>query len=490
MTTILEAPARSGTLTAEERPMRPAMLAIRAAVDRYTRISREPAPPGEEAVQPERFCDELLESLFADGAVEPERFFAWATRRYGWPGLLHVLAGRRAFLLGRKTEAADHARRAIGLDQLDLYAQRLAALATPEGARQLEATEAWLKDRFCPRPFEVLETRSDGSANTCCNAWMPAAIGNIEAASAETLWNSPAAQEIRRSVLDGDFRYCSRTFCPKIVGRTLPRRDEVTNAEHRAILAERRTVMPHRPRRLLLSHDRSCNLSCPSCRKEPILAGKAKQERLDRLAEEVLLPLMRDARTVKVTGSGDPFGSHHFRYLLKGLGRAGAKGVKLEIQTNGQLLDARAWDDLELEGRVESIWVSIDAARAPTYEQLRRGGSHARLLRNLDFIAGLRREGRFRHFQLDAVVQAANLDELAEIVALARELGADLVSFQRLRNWGTFSVTEFAALDVASPGHPRHAELLAMLSAPCFAGPDVDLGNLKALAARRAPAAA
>ena len=330
--------------------MRPAMLAIRAAVDRYTRISREPALPGEEAVQPERFCDELLESLFADGAIEPERFFAWATRRYGWPGLLHVLAGRRAFLLGRQAEAAEHARRAIGLDQLDLYAQRLAALATPEGARQLEATEAWLKDRFCPRPFEVLETRSDGSANTCCNAWMPAAIGNIEAASAEALWNSPAAQEIRRSVLDGDYRYCSRTFCPKIAARALPRRDEVTNAGHRAILAERRTVMPHRPRRLLLSHDRSCNLSCPSCRKEPILAGKAEQERLDRLAEEVLLPLMRDARTVKVTGSGDPFGSHHFRYLLKGLGRGGAKGVKLEIQTNGQLLDARAWDDLRLEG--------------------------------------------------------------------------------------------------------------------------------------------
>jgi hypothetical protein len=29
-----------------------------------------------------------------------------------------------------------------------------------------------------------------------------------------------------------------------------------------------------------------------------------------------------------------------------------------------------------------------------------------------------------------------------------------------------------------------------MLAQPCFAGPDVDLGNLKALAARRAPAAA
>ena len=237
--------------------------------------------------------------------------------------------------------------------------------------------------------------------------------------------------------------------------------------------------MPHRPRRLLLSHDRSCNLSCPSCRKEPILAGKAEQERLDRLAEEVLLPLMRDARTVKVTGSGDPFGSHHFRYLLKGLGRAGAMASSSRSRPT-----ASSWTPAPgttwgwRGGSTASGCRSMPHAHA-TYEQLRRGGSHARLLRNLDFIAGLRREGRFRYFQLDAVVQAANLDELAEIVALARELGADLVSFQRLRNWGTFSVAEFAALDVASPAHPRHEALRAMLTQPCFAGADIDLGNLR-----------
>ncbi len=88
------------------------------------------------------------------------------------------------------------------------------------------------------------------------------------------------------------------------------------------------------------------------------------------------------------------------------------------------------------------------------------------------------------------MVQAANLDELDEIVALARRLGADLVSFQRLRNWGTFSVAEFASLDVVSPSHPRHGELLAMLRRPCFQGADVDLGNLKVLAGDRAGVAA
>jgi pyruvate-formate lyase-activating enzyme len=483
MTTILEVPAGLGPFTPEERPFRAVVIAIRAQVEYYERLSHEAMIPGEEKIEPEAFCDGLLEGLFGDGAVDPDRFFPWVTRRYRWPGLLHVLAAHHAWRLDRAEEAAGHARRAIAVDQLDLYAQRLAVQATPQGAEQLEAVDRWLKERFCPRPFEALETRANGNAYACCDAWMPASIGRLEATSTETLWNSPAAREIRRSILDGDYRYCSRTFCPQIAGRTLHRRDEVTNPRHRTILAERQTILPYGPSRLLLSHDRSCNLSCPSCRRESVLAGKAEQERLDQLAETVLLPLMTDARIVKVTGSGDPFASHHFRYLLKNLSRTAAPGLKLEIQTNGQLLDARAWDELRLEGRVDSIWISIDAARPATYEQLRRGGSYERLIRNLAFVAGLRRTGRFRHFQLDAVVQAANLDELAEIVALGRKLGADLVSFQRLRNWGTFSVAEFTALDIACPAHPRNADLRAMLAQPCFRGADVKLGNLRALVA-------
>lgn len=233
--------------------------------------------------------------------------------------------------------------------------------------------------------------------------------------------------------------------------------------------------------RVLLSHDRSCNLSCPSCRRHLIVADKARQDELNDLAENVVLPLLRDARVVKITGSGDPFGSNHFRHVLKRLNRCEFPNLSLQIQTNGQLLDRRAWNDLELEGLVESVWISIDAARPTTYERLRRGGSFSRLMRNLEFVARLRREERIASFQLDAVVQAANLDELPEIVELGRRLGVDRVSFQRIRNWGTFTAAEFADHDVASPSHPRFAELCALLRDPRLAGPYVDLGNLASL---------
>jgi hypothetical protein len=457
------------------------MAAIRKQEARYRQLQREQGVHGGRS-EPERFCDDLLRELFFEPGASPDAFFAWAVARYDRPPLLHVLAARHALSAGRSDGAAAHARKAVALDQSDLYAQRLVMLSEPDRGHLLGETEAWLADRFCPRPFEVIETRVNRDVNTCCEAWMPAAIGSLASASADELWNSSRAQTIRQSVLDGDFRYCSRMFCPKIVSRKLPRRADVDDPVHATTIRERRTVVPHGPARVLLSHDRSCNISCPSCRCRLIVAAKAQQDELNGLAQTVILPLLRDARLVKVTGSGDPFGSHHFRHVLKRINRREFPNLLLEIQTNGQLLDGRAWDDLELEGLVDSIWISIDAARPATYERLRRGGSFSRLMGNLEFVAGLRRERRIRAFQLDAVVQAGNLEELPEIVDLGLRLGADRVSFQRIRNWGTFTPAEFADHDVYSSDHPRFAELCAVLRDPRLNSPHVDLGNLAALA--------
>jgi MoaA/NifB/PqqE/SkfB family radical SAM enzyme len=230
---------------------------------------------------------------------------------------------------------------------------------------------------------------------------------------------------------------------------------------------------------VLLSHDRSCNLSCPSCRKALIVAKKTEQDRLNLLAEEVLLPMLRDARSVKVTGSGDPFGSNHFRHLLKRLDKDSFPNLTLEIQTNGQLLNESAWAELRLDGRVERILVSIDAARSNTYTIVRRGGTLRKLLRNLVFLRNLRQESRIGFFQLDYVVHWLNYREIPTAVDLARRLKADRIYFQLLRNWGTYTVAEFELHNIANPAHAEYQDFLAVLRDPRLEGDDVDLGNMK-----------
>ena len=130
-------------------------------------------------------------------------------------------------------------------------------------------------------------------------------------------------------------RYCSKIHCSFLVNRSLPKRGEVTDPRHRQILDQRLMVLPWRPKRVLLSHDRSCNLSCPSCRREILVADKDEVARLNELFETTLAPLLRDADSVHVTGSGDAFGSAHFRYVLKRLNRREFPRLRLMLQTNG-----------------------------------------------------------------------------------------------------------------------------------------------------------
>jgi hypothetical protein len=193
-----------------------------------------------------------------------------------------------------------------------------------------------LKGRFCPRPFEVLvsgqSTRWNeatnlteqvmGSSYLCdCAAWLPFVAGNVvEADSPDAVWNSDEAQEIRRSVLDGDYSYCSRTMCLAIVNDALPRSEEITSPRLRRIIEHHETVLEDGPRLIALGHDSSCNLACPSCRVGIVMADKGQNERLDRARERVILPLLRDRRVgLHLTSWGDPFASRHYRSILEAL---------------------------------------------------------------------------------------------------------------------------------------------------------------------------
>jgi pyruvate-formate lyase-activating enzyme len=424
----------------------------------YVRLGRltESDP---EYQDPESFCRSLLEEVLPSAQFpgpERDRFFAWAKTKASRSRLLPVLASTDWLDRGGHRTAAVRATEwAISLNQNDLYAQRLYRLA-----RGL--AEPDLRGRFCSHPFDNLELYPRGEVRFCCPAWLPAPIGNLERQSAAAIWNSAAAQDIRRSILDGSYRYCSRMHCPKITARALPKLEALSNQEHRSFVASRRTHLAGGPKRVVLNHDRSCNLSCPSCRTRMFVAKKSEQESMNTMADRVLMPLLAHARRVHITGSGDPFGSAHFRYVLRQIGRQRPAGLRLELQTNGLLL-ARSWEELKIDGLVEALYISIDAARPKTYAQVRRGGSFERLLENLEFAAELRRAGQVRNVRLDFVVQALNFREMPEAVGLVERFGFDSLKFQMIRSWNTYTPEEFAWHNIGSPDHPQFAEFLDVL---------------------------
>jgi wyosine [tRNA(Phe)-imidazoG37] synthetase (radical SAM superfamily) len=420
---------------------------------------------------PEEYLRALLEQLQCSSGHSVDAILTDARQKHGEIPLVHVLTSQYYFQRRMFAEAAAHARTAISLDQRDLHAQRLLLAASEESVSLESNADVWLKDRFCTRPFETLETRATGEASTCCAAWMPASIGRLgEANSADELWNSPAAEEIRRSILDGNFQYCSRMYCQKIANRELGPKLSIFTCS---------TRMEEGPREVVLSHDRSCNLSCPSCRTSLIVEKKEKQNQLMEITATILMPLLAHAQRVHLTGSGDPFASNHFRHLIIELASSKYRHVKLQLQTNGLLLDEGAWSELQLEGRVHSIWVSIDAASAAVYTRVRRGGSYERLLENLEFLSRLRQENRFKVFRLDTVVQWLNYKEIPHNNAMGERLHADRISFQMLRNWGTFSLAEFNQHNIGNPDHPEYLNFIEVLRDPIVTSPKVGLSTMR-----------
>jgi len=402
-------------------------------------------------------------------------------------GLLRHAPDDRAALLahaellldrGMPNEAAPLVRRALRMQAVCQTAQHMLARIDPGSGYDLT-------DKFCHMPFTHLSTSYKGDAFACCcSAWVPYAIGSvIDAPSAEAVWNSEAAMEIRRSIHDGDFRYCSRTLCSYIAAHMLPKKSEITDPDLRRYIDERSTVVIDSPTMVQLNHDPSCNLACPSCRPDIVTASPDEQRSYVAAAERVLLPLLSGMDgTTYISGGGEAFASAHYRKILSSLNRRDYPRLNVFLITNGQLLTARRWAEFpELPQMIGILSISIDAARPATYERLRRPGKWNVLMENLELMARMRAEGTIRRLQINFVVQADNFRELPDFIALGTRLGVDSFWLQRLTNYGSFHEEVFAQTDVTSPMHPEHAELLAILRQPLMQDPRIDMEMLMPL---------
>lgn len=361
------------------------------------------------------------------------------------------------------------------------YAYHVRRLLAPEP----EAFD--LREHVCETPFERLDVL-ERSAHLCCASWLHKSAGDLSSQSHEEVWNSEAAAAIRQSVLDGSYRYCNKVACPEIAGRRLPRKDDLARDPWwRAVIEGHLGAIDRAPRQVNLAYDRHCNLACPSCRTELITSDDADRERLDKITQRAIFPLLALAREALVTGSGDPFASRTFRKLLAWVSDATCPDLKLTLMTNGMLFTEREWEKFpNLRGKVGLVKVSMDGATRETHELLRRGSRWDVMQSNLRFIGSLLARGEIDAYELVFVVQQENYREMGDFVDLAARVGASRVYFERVTNWGTFSPEAYARKAVFSPAHPEHREFLVALADPRLRDPRVFLGSLAEFVARDA----
>lgn len=360
------------------------------------------------------------------------------------------------------------------------------AVFTLEAAENPKDPRFALDRKFCVYPFIRADVIGGFQVMPCCAAFLQKSMGSLQNNSWNEVWNSDIARGIRASIHDGTYRFCNKMTCSDIQMNTLQDRGRVADAELAQVVASASTKMEWSPRMVNLSYDKTCNLICPSCRSEKISADSELRAHYDAVTEREIIPMLRGARTLIVTGSGDPFASKTFRRLLAQLDPEEFPQLSLGLMTNGVLFTSREWERLEkFHTRLSFIEVSIDATTPETYSQVRCGGDWDRLMENLEYLSReTRRAGLNVPIKLKFVVQKANFREMPAFVELGLKLKVDAVIFIRLTNWNTFTPEEFADLCVWNPGHPLYDEFQTVMRHPLLTHPVVRLGSMTGVVER------
>lgn len=328
--------------------------------------------------------------------------------------------------------------------------------------------------------------RPAGDVFMCC--WLKSPpLGNILYQSLESIWNGEIAQEIRRSILDGSFKYCDQTVCPNFqsISGYVQRLESVTDGELKNIIENNDTMLPHGPRDIHCGFDRSCNLSCPTCRTRIIVESANEREILNvqsRLEDKAL----KDAQVLSFSGSGDPLASPYNRRWLQTMKRENMPCLeKIVLKTNALLWTPTMWNTIpeEIQRLIKSAIISIDAATSETYAINRSPGSFEKLLKNLEFISLLRKRGPLDYVTICMVIQKNNFLEMPAFIQLGKQYDFDSVSFVQLVNWGTFSDEEYHDRAIHLPDHPRHTELITVVQNEIFGDTIVHMRNLSVLMA-------
>ncbi|MEP2987763.1 MAG: radical SAM protein [Parasphingorhabdus sp.] len=461
-------------------------------------MSKEVTIAAEERHQPS--ADDIIDlaiSILSDGRDHPELWNEIPVFLLHFPDFPALLQQRRLLESNADTQVhislvhcialAESGQLDAAFDAIEDIAITHSQSALVQGAlfhlhslKDPENPKFQLAGKICNAPFQQMDVLEE-STHLCCASWLQQSAGDLSTTDWQSVWNSDMAQDIRASIHDGSYRFCNKMACPKIQTNTLVPAEEMAKEAPLwdAILSDQLTAMPVGPEVVNLAYDRTCNLSCPSCRSEKYAADSETRARYEEMQRQRILPMLKDAKTVFVTGSGDPFASKNFRRLMSELTPEDYPELGFQIMTNGMLFTPKQWEAFpSLHGRVRMLKISVDAATGPTHELLRRGAYWPTMLENMRFAGDLTKDGMVDQFDLIFVVQQENFREMGDAIDLAKQVGATGVYFARITNWGTFSDTEFSKKAVCMPSHPDHGAFIDAMQDERLRDPMVMLGDL------------
>lgn len=174
--------------------------------------------------------------------------------------------------------------------------------------------------------------------------------------------------------------------------------------------------------KLYIEPTNRCNITCRTCMRN------TWDEKLGKMSDETFERILDGLKDVSPRplvffgGLGEPLFHPKTVEMIE---RVRALGAPVEMITNGILLNAERSRRL-IDAGIDTLWVSLDGSKPENYEDVRLGAELPRVIENIETFRTLRRHS-FRpqpEIAINFVALKRNIDDLPNVLALARKLGA------------------------------------------------------------------
>ncbi|MCR5261993.1 MAG: SPASM domain-containing protein [Candidatus Gastranaerophilales bacterium] len=305
-------------------------------------------------------------------------------------------------------------------------------------------------DKPCSFPFEFMEIHEEGKIYPCCPNFVDfKPMGNFYDQDLFSIWNGKKFKELRNKLLKGDFSSCNRNIC----------------CYNPAEYTKDFNAAKQLPINIHLCYDQECNYKCITCRDEIFTNS---DEELAKLNNEILpkiLPFISKLDEIEFSG-GDPLASRHSRKLIYEVNKSNPN-INISINTQGYFLDENNMKELGIT-KLYSVGMSIHSATRKTYEKIMRQDSFDRIMKNLEFISGWKKQGKLENLRIHFVVHLMNYKEMPAFVKIAEKFDA-IAYFWSYKPWESAEMHKrYKEVAVFEPWHKDYPKLKKMLKNPIF----------------------
>lgn len=315
-----------------------------------------------------------------------------------------------------------------------------------------------LSKYVCPVPFSNAEITHD-KEHMCCSEWLEQPIGSIKTVGEN--WTNETATKIRKSIIDGSYKFCSKEKCPHL--NTLIKSGTSSTLLPKEGFNASKLFKPEGPEKLKVVFDSACNLACPSCRVDFIKNESWIYAKSTRTLDLIKKYYKNTLKELQMSGYGDPFFSDAlFEFLQTYESDWFPNLEKIHLHTNGLLWNERNWNKIaKSHPYISSAEISIDAATKETYEIVRKGGNWDLLIKNLNFINTL---DQIKDLTISFVVQKQNYKEMTDFYKLITDIFKNkrklALQYYRILDWGVLKPEEFEDAAVWNSNHKDYDNYL------------------------------